>query len=300
MTGAIFDIQRFSIHDGPGIRTTVFFKGCPLNCIWCHNPEGISRAPLLSFRPALCIGCGFCFRTCPAGCHRMEGGKHLFDRERCEACGRCAAECYPGALELVGREESAAEIMREVLRDKAFYDNSGGGLTLSGGEPLMQPDFAFELLCAARDAGLHCCVETCGFAARAALDLVRPKTDLFLFDVKETDRARHAELTGKPNDRILANLRHLHGTGADIILRLPIIPGVNDRPEHFKGIAALARDLPGLKGVEIMPYHQLGENKVGRFGLDQSRRAKASAPEPGVVEGWTGELRRRGVNVLTA
>ena len=300
MNGAIFDIQRFSIHDGPGIRTTVFFKGCPLNCIWCHNPEGISRAPLLSFRPALCIGCGYCFRTCPAGCHRMEGGKRFLDRDRCEACGRCAAECYPGALELVGREESAAEIMREVLRDKAFYDNSGGGLTLSGGEPLMQPDFAFELLCAARDAGLHCCVETCGFAARAALDLVRPKTDLFLYDIKETDRARHAELTGKPNDRILANLRHLHGTGADIILRLPIIPGVNDRPDHFEGIAALARDLPGLKGVEIMPYHQLGENKVGRFALDQSRRAKASAPEPGVVEGWAGELRRLGVNVLTA
>ena len=300
MTGAIFDIQRFSIHDGPGIRTTVFFKGCPLNCAWCHNPEGISRAHLLSFRPALCIGCGYCFRTCPLQCHRMEDGKHFLERARCEACGRCAAECYAGALELVGREASVEGIMREVLRDKAFYDNSGGGLTLSGGEPLMQPDFAFALLGAAKDAGLHCCVETSGCAARASFDLVRPKVDLFLYDIKETDSARHVEFTGRPNDQILANLRHLHGEGANIILRLPMIPGYNDRPDHFDGIAALARDLPGLKGVEIMPYHQLGENKVERFAMNQSARAKAAAPEPGIVDDWVRELRRRGVNVLTA
>lgn len=298
MTGTIFDIQRFSIHDGPGIRTTVFFKGCPLSCIWCHNPEGIGKAPLLSFRSDSCIGCGYCFSACPNQCHWMEGEKHILDRARCVACGRCVAECYSGALELVGREAEVDEIMREVLRDKAFYDNSGGGLTLSGGEPLMQPDFAFALLDAAKTAGLHCCVETSGCVARSCLEKIHQRVDLFLYDIKETDRERHIEFTGAPNDQILANLRYLYGQDANIILRLPIIPGYNDRPDHFDGIAAIVREMPALKGVEIMPYHKLGENKVERFALDQSRRAKADTPTPDSRENWIQELRQRGVNVL--
>ena len=298
MTGAIFDIQKFSIHDGPGIRTTVFFKGCPLRCIWCHNPEDISKTPLLSFRPDPCIGCGYCFHICSRQCHYVKDKKHLVDRTQCLSCGRCVRECYSGALELVGRKTSADEIMREVLKDKSYYNNSGGGLTLSGGEPLMQSAFAQALLRAAKAAKLHTCVETSGFVAWSCLERIRKLTDLFLYDIKETDRARHVEFTGGPNARILANLRHLHARGANIILRLPIIPGYNDRADHFDGIAAICRELTGIQGVEIMPYHLLGEGKLGRFNLDKTRRANTISPKRETIENWIKELRQRGINVV--
>ena len=298
MTGLIFEIQRFSIHDGPGIRTTVFLKGCPLNCLWCHNPEGVSREPLLSFLPARCVGCGYCFRVCPEGAHIMRGETHVLDRARCRVCGKCVTECHAGALELVGREVTVEDVLAEVLADKPFYETSGGGMTLSGGEPLMQPDFAEALLKAAKAEGLHNAVETCGFAEWTRFERMLPWTDLFLFDLKETDPDRHTEFTGAPLEPILRNLRELHARGAKVLLRLPVVPGHNDQREHFEAVGALCRELPGLLGVEVMPYHRLGEGKRDRLGLPTDDRPDIKPPTRETVAAWVKALRDSGANVL--
>ena len=296
--GNIFDIQRFSIHDGPGIRTTVFMKGCPLRCIWCHNPEGIDGEPVLSFLPNKCIGCGYCSRVCPRSAHKMVDGVHELDRDACQVCGRCTEECYAGALELVGREVTVGEALDEVLRDRPFYETSGGGMTLSGGEPTLQIEFSAALLEAAKSEGLHCCVETCGFCAYDRLDRLRPMVDMFLYDYKATNDERHRELTGLSNESIIENLRRLHDSGAVIVLRCPIIPGTNDCGEHFEGIAALASELPNLAGVELMPYNPLGESKVDRMGFDDAVRAKSAMPEKETVAGWVEHLKDLGVTVI--
>lgn len=300
LRGCIFDIQRFSIHDGPGIRTSVFLKGCPLNCRWCHNPEGISGDPALSFLPAKCIGCGYCFRVCPAGAHRMEDGRHALDRERCRTCGACTVECYAGALELIGRDVTVGEALAEVLRDRAFYDTSGGGLTLSGGEPTLQIDFAAALLAAAREERLHTCVETCGHATWQRLERLLPLVDLFLYDFKETDPARHAEFTGVGNALVLENLRALCRRGAKVLLRCPIVPGCNDREEHFQGIAALARELPQLEGVELMPYHRLGLSKLDRLGQARQPLVDQPTPPPEMIRGWIRRMAELGVTVANS
>ncbi len=291
-SGNIFDIQRFCVHDGPGIRTTVFLKGCTLRCLWCHNPEGVSAAPQFSFLPERCIGCGYCARVCPNEAHRMDPEKgHFLDRERCTVCGACVKECYAGALELVGRQATVAEVMETVLRDRTFYETSGGGMTLSGGEPLMQINFTEALLRAAAEAGVHRAVETCGYVGWDRFERVLPLVDLFLYDVKETDPVKHVEFTGAPNAGILANLRTLHDRGAAVLVRLPIVPGLNDRPDHFESLAALARELPGLRGFEVMPYHRLGSGKRERFGLEPDGLAHVETPDPETVSGWVQALR---------
>jgi pyruvate formate lyase activating enzyme len=295
--GRITEIQRFSIHDGPGIRTTVFLKGCPLHCWWCHNPETQHAAPQLAFTAATCIACGDCVAACPRGARSL-GDLRAIDRSACVACGACATACPAGALELVGREVTVGEVIAEVERDRPFYQQSGGGLTLSGGEPLLQADFAVGLLEAARAAGLHTCVETCSQVDPAVLDRVLPLVDLFLCDFKETDPERHRTWTGVGNQRILANLRRLHAAGAHLRLRCPIIPGLNDRAEHFAGIAALAGELAGIEGVEIMPFHRLGESKVDRFGLTGLHQNLAVAPEPAQVRAWIDGLTGAGARVL--
>ena len=299
VTGNIFDIQRFSIHDGPGIRTTVFVKGCPLRCVWCHNPEGIDGEPVLSFLPNKCIGCGYCLRACRQAAHKIIDGVHHLDRDACEACGKCTEECYAGALELVGREVTVGEALDEVLRDRPFYETSGGGMTLSGGEPTMQIEFSAALLEAAKEAGLHCCVETCGHCSYDRLDRIRPMVDLFLYDYKATNDERHRELTGVSNKLIIENLRKLHDSGSAIVLRCPIIPGTNDGDEHFEGIAALAAELTDLGGVELMPYNPLGESKVDRMGLDAAGRPRPTTPEPETIAGWASRLGALGVTVVS-
>lgn len=295
--GMIFDIQRFSIHDGPGIRTTVFIKGCPLKCVWCHNPEGISSKPQLSFVNTRCIGCGYCFKVCVRGAHVMKEGKHMLDRAKCASCLLCAKECYARALEVVGQEITVKDVLDEVLKDKLFYETSGGGLTLSGGEPLLAIDFTAALLEAAKRASLHCVVETSGYADPANFRRIRPYVDLFIFDCKEVDPARHIEFTGVSNELILKNLRALVETGASVVLRCPIIPGYNDRREFFEGIASLWRELGRLKGVELMPYHRLGENKMERMGINPARRIKTDAPNRETVIGWVETLKDMGVEV---
>ena len=300
LTGRIFEIQRFSIHDGPGIRTTVFLKGCPLRCLWCHNPESRRPESQLSFMPDKCIGCGYCLKTCSRGAHKLVDGKHVLDRKVCVVCGDCTRECYAGALELVGKDVTVQAALDEVLRDRPFYDNSGGGITLSGGEPLLQIEFSAALLQAAKTAGLHNCIETCSQVDYERIERVRPFVDLFLCDFKETDPARHREFTGVSNDRILANLRRLHASGAAMRLRCPIIPGLNDRDDHFAGIAALAKELKNCEGVELMPYHRLGESKLDRLGLRDIPRAVSQPPERDTVNGWIAKLTGLGVRVLNS
>ena len=298
MLGRIFDIQRFCIHDGPGIRTTVFLKGCPMRCPWCHNPEGISPRPQLSFSPEKCIGCGSCFRVCPRGAHAMLDGRHVLDRAKCQACGTCVRECPSGALEMVGRDITVEEALEEVLKDEPFYRSSGGGLTLSGGEPLDQADFSRELLTRAKRAGLHTAVETSGAAPWARLRPLRPIVDLWLYDLKETDPARHEEVTGLALGPVLENLRALAEGGAAVLLRLPIVPGLNDRPDHFRAVGALARRLTGLAGVEVLPYHRLGLAKRERLGLGPPALAVAEHPTDEAVRGWVAQLRAAGAKVV--
>jgi len=299
-TGRIFDIQRFSIHDGPGIRTTVFLKGCPLRCLWCGNPESISPGTLLSYQADRCIACGACIEVCPAGAlTRGEAGKAALQRDRCTVCGKCVAQCDPKALEMVGREATVKEVLDVVLRDRSYYEAAGGGLTLSGGEPLMQPDFAFYLLAEAISAGLHACVETSGMAEWDVLERLRPAVNLWLYDFKETDSGLHAKFTGFWNSSILANLQRLHDAGADILLRCPMIPGHNARQEHLDGIVALARRLPKLKGVELLPYFDLWRGKLKRFGLKTELPDTVKPPSRETVKSWNDYLRDRGVRVVS-
>ncbi|MBR2650694.1 MAG: glycyl-radical enzyme activating protein [Clostridia bacterium] len=269
MKGNIFDIQRFSVHDGPGIRTTVFFKGCPLRCIWCHNPESQSCEASLAYYPKSCIGCGACAAACPSGAHRMtDEGMHIFDRALCISCGACAAACPSEALVSFGKSVDVSEIMDEVLRDKSFYENSGGGLTVSGGEPLMQGEFLVELLSAAKAAGLHTAIETSGFGSRELLCRVAEYTDLFLFDIKTTGDEAHRRLTGVPQSPIRENLLLLDSLGANIVLRCPLIPGVNTTDEHYDAIAKLALTLRGVSEVNVMAYHTLGDGKYDALDME--------------------------------
>lgn len=266
MKGTIFDIQRLSVHDGPGIRTIVFMKGCPLSCIWCHNPESRDFRPTLGYSAERCIGCGRCATACSA--HSFDGGVHRIDRTACEGSGACVGVCPTGALTLYGKEVTAAEVMEEVMRDRAFYKTSGGGLTVSGGEPLGQPDFLCELLTLAKQSGLHTCLETCGYTSRAVIERVAPSVDLFLYDFKESDPALHEKFTGVSSERIISNLRYINSLGKRIVLRCPIIPGLNDRREHLVAIADLAASLDMVEEVDIMAYHLLGTGKYRELGME--------------------------------
>ena len=260
------DIQRCSFHDGPGIRTTVFLKGCNLTCAWCHNPETQRPGAELQVLPDKCLSCGACGTACPRGAHVSDNGRREFRRELCAACGACARSCYAGALVLIGREMTAEDVLAEVLEDRAFYRSSAGGLTLSGGEPLCQRDFAVELLTLAKSRGLHTAVET-NLAwpwehAAAAL----PVIDLVMMDIKMMDPARHERYTGAPNEQILANARRLSGEPQRLIVRTPVVPGVNDAPEEIGAVAEFVRDFPNLEYYELLPYHPLGTGKYEALG----------------------------------
>ena len=283
--GFIYNIQKFSLNDGPGIRTTVFLKGCMLNCLWCHNPESKSPKKQLMLHKARCIGCGVCVDACPMGLHSFsKTGAHIIKKESCIACGACAAACV-GALEMVGKEAYVDEIIEDVLKDVAFFENSGGGLTVSGGEPLMQPEFTLQLLKSAKENGLHTCIETCGYAKWEHIEALLPYVDIFLWDVKESDDARHKAYTGVSNKRILENLYLLNAAQANIILRCPIIPGFNDRKEHFAAIGLLAEELSSVQRIDIEPYHPLGKPKSESLGETYALE-QLSFPSEETVSTW--------------
>ena len=290
MKGKIFDIQKFCINDGPGIRTTVFLKGCPLKCAWCHNPESQSGNPQLAYDAGKCLGCGRCAAVCPHGCHSFSNGVHSFNRSKCAGCGKCIDTSCP-ALSFYGSVADSDEIIVDVLKDKVFYETSGGGITISGGEPLAQSDFCVDLLKKAKEQGLHTCIETSGFASAETIEKTLPFVDIYLFDCKETDPENHKKYIGQDNAVILKNLRMISQSGGKIILRCPIIPGVNDRAEHFSGIAKLAEELDGVSEIQIEPYHNLGKGKYSALGMEYSLESEP-VPDSDTAEKWIGEIQK--------
>lgn len=265
IAGLVFDIKRFSIHDGPGIRTTVFLKGCPLNCWWCHNPESQVPTPERIFHQNRCVRCGACLAACEHGAISQNGDSILTDDGKCTLCGACVETCYAEARQIVGQEMTVAQVMAEVERDLAFYDESGGGVTFSGGEPLTQPQFLAALLRACKQAEIHTTLDTCGFAAWQTLDEIREKVDLFLYDLKLMDDVQHRRFTGVSNRTILYNLQRLSQQGHPIILRVPIIPGINDGDDNLRSIAQFAASLPHLAGLDLLPYHATAAAKYERL-----------------------------------
>ena len=260
VTGLIYDIKHFAVHDGPGVRTTVFLKGCPLRCLWCHSPESQEARPQIAFNRERCIGCGSCVETCPEGALSAPGD---IDDGRCILCGSCVEECYPDALEMIGRHVHIGDILEAVDRDRGVIERSRGGVTLSGGEPLAQPDFTLSLLIALKEEGYHTALDTCGHAPVTTLDGLLPHTDLLLFDVKHMDPERHRELTGASNETILSNLRHAAKRMGALRIRMPIIPGVNDSEENLAETCAFIRGLERVNAIELLPYHRLGVSKYG-------------------------------------
>ena len=293
--GVVFGIQRFSVHDGPGIRTTVFLKGCNMRCSWCHNPESWRTAPVLAFTPSLCTGCRTCESVCPRGVHTFSGGEHGIFRERCAACGLCAEACPSKALEIIGTRTDAESVMTQIRKDMRYYRKSGGGVTLSGGEALLQKAFALDLLARCRSEGIHTVIETNTSLPYAVYRQALPLTDLILADYKLTDDARHREYTGISNKAVRDTIARLHDDGARVLVRCPIIPGVSDDDGHFAAIAELTRRHPRLIGAELLAYHDLGVSKADRIGADY---VKYRSPDPGALDTWKDRVRAFGGRVF--
>ncbi len=263
-SGIVFDIRRFSIHDGPGLRTTVFFKGCPLRCYWCHNPESQHHRRESLYWPERCIQCQSCVAACPDGAIRWEAGRPVTDETRCNLSGACVQACYAEARQIAGRRMTVPEVMSEVERDISFYDSSGGGVTFSGGEPLLQANFLIGLLQACRAAEIHTAVDTSGFATWDIMERVRPYVDLFLYDIKLMDPIKHRKYTLVFNPRILDNLRELARLGHNIRIRMPIMPGINDDIKNLRETAAFAVEV-GVNRIDLLPYHAVALNKYERL-----------------------------------
>lgn len=268
MTGNVFAIQRYSLHDGAGIRTTVFLKGCPLSCVWCHNPESKSPRPQLLFDAEKCTSCGLCVQTCQSGARGVRDGRLEFDRTSCKVCALCATVCPMSANEVKGELLDVDDVIREVIKDKIFYDSSGGGMTLSGGEPSMQPEFALALFDAATAERIDCALETCGSGSDKFYRETAARGVKFLYDLKALDDKKHIKYCGVSNKRILENLSLLFSLGANVTLRLPMIPGYNDSEQDLYLLKSFLDAHAGqFVRAELLPYHNLGTAKERRLGL---------------------------------
>ena len=288
ITGLVSNIQRFSVHDGPGIRTTVFLKGCTLRCFWCHNPETIGRDLELQLHPDRCIGCQECIRVCPEGAQTLSAeGEPVFYREKCIACGACVEVCYAGARELTGREMTVESVVGEILQDRPFYENSGGGVTLSGGEPVYQPEFSYEILARCREVGVSTAIETAGNVPWERLMGLLPVTDIVMMDLKHMDPEKHRWAVGASNRLLLENARRLIDTDKPIIFRTPVVPTVNDTPEEIGAIATFVREMSDVRAranggdgqsvsLELLPFHRMAGDKYNSMGL--SYRAQDLQP----------------------
>jgi len=267
-TGIVFDIKKFSLHDGPGIRTTVFLKGCPLHCSWCHNPEGISPLAEIHFWDERCIKCHDCIQACENGALSLVDGLRNYDSKFCQGCGTCAESCPSESIKLIGTRMQVSDVIHEIEKDMIFYDQSGGGASFSGGEPLLQIEFIEALLIACKDRGIHTTVDTSGFVPYESIDRVLPHVDLFLYDIKIMDSKAHTKFTGVPNHKILDNLAELAETKSRIIPRIPIIPGVNDDLENIRETGEFLASLKSFSEVNILPYHRAAAHKYNRMGND--------------------------------
>ncbi|MDP6748092.1 MAG: glycyl-radical enzyme activating protein [Candidatus Poribacteria bacterium] len=269
MKGRIFDIKKFAVHDGPGIRTTVFFKGCPLKCWWCHNPESIRPKPELVLFENKCIHCNECFQVCPQEAHeKLPDGSRVYHQELCTLCGECVEVCYAEALVMEGRDVTVDEVMVELRKDIPFYENSGGGITLSGGEPTLQREFILELLKQCKAEGLHTAMDTSGQAQWKTFEKLLPYVDLILYDLKHMDHVEHKNHTGVSNELIHENLKKIDECGIPIEVRIPIIPGINDAKENILRSTKFLTEIKNITRVELLPYHNLGKSKYVRLGME--------------------------------
>lgn len=267
--GIIFNIQRFSLHDGPGVRTTVFLKGCPLDCLWCHNPESKSPRLQLAFSEKLCVGCGKCEQVCEHHVHSHDEKGKKIDFDACIACEKCVQACPTAALEIMGKRISVEEVVEEVVRDIPFYGTSGGGVTISGGDPAMQPEFAVAILKGAKEHQIHTALETAGHASWSVYEKMLPFLDMVLFDSKQMDDEKHRAYVGQSNGRIHENLRRFCEADkkVEVVVRTPVIPGYNDQPENFRALAAFLHTMERVPRVEVLPYNPLAGSKHPRLGM---------------------------------
>ncbi len=285
ISGTIFNIQRYSIHDGPGIRTTVFLKGCTLSCFWCHNPEGRKNIPEVQFYPDRCITCLECVSKCVNEAHLFQENLHIYFRDRCVGCGLCVETCYSEALVKTGTVFTAEEVMEEILRDRLFYETSDGGVTLSGGEPILQPEFSLEILKRCKEEGLLTAIETCGHYPWKHVEPLLPYTDLIMMDLKHLNEDKHREVSGASNQKILENARRFALTDKPIIFRTPVIPSVNDDPADIQAIVGFIKNLINERAsqsnghvrqeaiqYELLPFHKLASDKYNSLGMEYSAR----------------------------
>ena len=294
MKARIIEIKRFAVHDGDGIRTTLFLKGCPLKCVWCHNPEGLCAAPQLSYIREKCINCGECVSACPTGAHGIFEGGHVFDRAKCIGCGKCEEVCLGTALKLYGKEMSVDELLPILLEDREFYENSGGGVTLSGGECLCHPEFCAELLKRLNDEGVNTAVDTCGFVSRAAIDAVMPYTDIFLYDIKAVDGDVHKACTGQDNDIIIENLKYIDSRGKKIEVRYPYVPDYNSN--QAEKIGELLSGIKNLVGIRVLGYHKYAGSKYA--SLDMENTLPEAMPSDEELETAKDIIKSFGIKVI--
>lgn len=290
-----FNIQKYNVYDGPGIRTMVFFKGCPLRCKWCSNPEGLDQTYQIIYKRDLCTNCGECVSVCPVGIHQMNYGKHEINRNiECVGCRKCEKICAYDALSIVGEFQTIEELVEVILEDEPFYDMSGGGVTLSGGEATMQPELARDLLRACQEEGVHTAIETCGHTKLESMLEIAQYTDLFLYDLKHMDSSKHQEFTGVANERILENLKELLNRNYNIQIRMPLLKGVNDSREDIRKIADFLRPYANhknLKGIDLLPYHKFGVNKYTQLDMKYPMEGEFSLndSELAAIEKWISE-----------